>query len=145
MTRSIANRPASEAPATTQGVRSRRNALAGAPTVWPQPEQNRALGDSDVPQAGHAAPVRGAPQLEQNFPPPGAPQDGQALGDVLVMVTKLADSGKLIAGQLIHDPGAADSGPEHDQPWVACHHLAHTGGAGAERMSPQVRQGRLDQ
>jgi hypothetical protein len=74
-------------------VRSRGSALAGEPTAWPQPEQNRALGDSDLPHAGQTAATRGDPQLEQNFPPPGTPQDGQALGDVLVMLTKLADSG----------------------------------------------------
>jgi hypothetical protein len=68
-------------------VRSRGSALSGDPTAWPQPEQNRALGDSDLLHAGHSAPARGDPQLEQNFPSPGTPQDAQALGDVLVMVS----------------------------------------------------------
>ena len=48
-----------------------------------------------MPHAGHSAPERGAPQLEQNFPPPGAPQDGQAVADVLVMVTKLVSLGQV--------------------------------------------------
>jgi hypothetical protein len=71
----------------TQGVRSRGSAVAGEPTAWPQPEQNRALGDSDLLHAGHSAPARGDPQLEQNFPSPGTPQEGQLLGAVVVIVS----------------------------------------------------------
>ena len=73
------------APATSEGVRSRKSALAGEPTAWPQREQNRATGERGPPLAGHGAPVRGAPQLTQNFPAPGMPQEGQGLGVVLVM------------------------------------------------------------
>src|SRR6266545_4531007 len=145
MTRSTASSPTSAAPATSQGVRSRGSALSGEPTEWPQREQKRAMGDKGGPHAGHGAPARGAPQAEQNFPPPSTPQEGQGVVAVLVMVTKLADSGELVAGQLIHDPAAADGGPEHHQPRVTRHHLTHPGGPGTEGMSAQARQGRLGQ
>ena len=83
-TRSTPSRPSKAAPATSHAVRSRGSAR-DVPTAWPQPEQNRAAGEICAPHPGHDALDRGAPQLTQNFPTPGTPQDGQGLGVVAVM------------------------------------------------------------
>jgi hypothetical protein len=91
----------------TQGIRSRDAAFAGELTARPQPEQNRALGDSEVPQEAHGAPARGAPQLAQNFPLPGSPQVGQEVGAVLVTVTKRAECLRRGCGARPGFPGVA--------------------------------------
>lgn len=46
------------------GAAAAAAADAGAPHLW----QNLAPGVSEAPQLAHAAPLSGAPQLEQNFP-----------------------------------------------------------------------------
>jgi hypothetical protein len=84
--RTTASRPASEAPAISQGVRSPDRAGVREPTACPHPAQNRAVADSGAPQAVHRAPVLGAPQFEQNAPVAGAAQAGQGVGLVLVMI-----------------------------------------------------------
>jgi hypothetical protein len=73
----------------SQGIRSRDRALPGEPTAWPQPEQNRAVGESAAPQARHGAPERAAPQWVQNIPAPGVPQEGQGAEAVVVMAGTL--------------------------------------------------------
>ena len=50
-------------------------AVAGVPQRW----QNLAPGVRDAPHAAHAAPASGAPQLEQNFPLAGLPQDAHVV------------------------------------------------------------------
>jgi hypothetical protein len=61
---------------------NRRGSLGSGAVAWafagvPQRWQNFAPGVSDAPQALHVAPASDAPQLEQNFPVAGLPQDAQ--------------------------------------------------------------------
>ena len=93
MIRSTASKAARVTPATTQGVRSREAARV-PPAGAPQLEQNRALRAIGLPQREQADTSPEAPQLEQNFPDTGAPQELQSgAGAVVIRGAENGESG----------------------------------------------------
>ena len=76
-----ATRANSAMAATAQGstVPTPEGRSGWAPAGVPQRWQNFAPGVSAARQDVHAAPARGAPQVEQNFPAAAAPQDGHCV------------------------------------------------------------------